>query len=62
MLDACFCLKKRESPVMDTTFKKSMCASQVDHGDWKPDWNVAAGKGGGGAANALHKGVAVSKL
>jgi hypothetical protein len=25
-----------------------------DQGDWKPDWDVAAGEGGGGEHNRWH--------
>lgn len=29
---------------------------------WSPDWDVAAGIGGGGQSNASHKGIRVSRL
>ena len=38
------------------------CAGEEVEVQWAPDWDVETGQGGGGEANARHKGLEVGRL
>ena len=50
------------SPAGKRVAKHLVCEGDEVEVDWKPDWDVTNRVGGGGSANAAHKGDAVSQL
>lgn len=50
------------SPAGKRVARHLVCEGEEVEVDWKPDWDVTKRVGGGGGANAAHKGEAVAQL